>query len=112
MGTTRQNNKLLYQRPSFEYYDVFRGPLIEHMIFYLTKTGGDARMFPENMPVQWFAEIYDIRFKIYNVLQRRKRLSHESTMARESTHDFHPIWNTMAKLTLGSSSPRKMLSLS
>ena len=42
-GTTRQNNKLLYQRPSFEYYDVFRGPLIEHMIFYLTKTGGDAR---------------------------------------------------------------------
>ena len=25
------------------YYDVFRGPLIEHMIFYLTKTGGDAR---------------------------------------------------------------------
>ena len=42
-GTTRQNNKLLYQRPSFEYYDVFRGPLIEHMIFYLTKTGGDSR---------------------------------------------------------------------
>merc|ERR1712194_978583 len=89
-GTTRQNNKLLYQRPSFEYYDLYRGPLIEHMIFYLTKTGGDARMFPENMPVQWFAEIYDTRFKIYNVLQRRKRLAHESTMARESHHDFHP----------------------
>merc|ERR1712226_1591539 len=89
-GTTRQNNKLLYQRPSFEYYDLYRGPLIEHMIFYLTKTGGDARMFPENMPVQWFAEIYDTRFKIYNVLQRRKRLEHESTMARESHHDFHP----------------------
>merc|ERR1712054_227702 len=60
-GTTRQNNKLLYQRPSFEYYDVFRGPLIEHMIFYLSKTGGDARMFPEVMPTKWFAEIYDIR---------------------------------------------------
>lgn len=89
-GTTRQNNKLLYQRPSFEYYDVYRGPLIEHMIYYLTKTGGDARMFPETMPVQWYAEIYDLRFKIYNVLQRRKRLAHESTMAREMTHDFHP----------------------
>jgi hypothetical protein len=60
------------------------------MIFYLTKTGGDARMFPENMPVPWFAEIYDIRFKIYNVLQRRKRLEHEATLARESHHDFHP----------------------
>lgn len=89
-GTTRQNNKLLYQRPSFEYYDVFRGPLIEHMIFYLTKTGGDARLFPENMPVQWFAEIYDIRFKIYNVLQRRKRQAHEATLDREMHHDFHP----------------------
>merc|ERR1712217_900720 len=89
-GTTRQNNKLLYQRPSFEYYDLYRGPLIEHMMFYLTKTGGDSRMFPETMPVQWYAEIYDLRFKIYNVLQRRKRLAHESTMARESHHDFHP----------------------
>eukprot|EP00933_Yihiella_yeosuensis_P039238 TRINITY_DN3319_c0_g1_i1.p1 TRINITY_DN3319_c0_g1~~TRINITY_DN3319_c0_g1_i1.p1 ORF type:complete len:571 (+),score=169.11 TRINITY_DN3319_c0_g1_i1:82-1794(+) len=89
-GTTRQNNKLLYQRPSFEYYDVFRGPLIEHMIFYLTKTGGDARMFPEVMPTKWFAEIYDVRFKLYNVLHRRKRLAHESTWARESTMDFHP----------------------
>jgi len=89
-GTTRQNNKLLYQRPSYEYYDVYRGPLIEHMIFYLTKTGGDARTFPENMPVQWFAEIYDLRFKVYNVLQRRKRLAHESSMKREMHHDFHP----------------------
>merc|ERR1712194_317708 len=89
-GTTRQNNKLLYQRPSFEYYDVMRGPLIEHMMFYLSKTGGDSRMFPETMPVQWYAEIYDIRFKVYNVLQRRKRLQHESTMAREVHHDFRP----------------------
>merc|ERR1712048_1134257 len=89
-GTTRQNNKLLYQRPSYEYYDVYRGPLIEHMVFYLTKTGGDARFFPQNMPVQWFAEIYNIRFKIYNVLQRRKRQVHEATMAREAFHDFHP----------------------
>eukprot|EP00929_Paragymnodinium_shiwhaense_P090351 TRINITY_DN504_c0_g3_i1.p1 TRINITY_DN504_c0_g3~~TRINITY_DN504_c0_g3_i1.p1 ORF type:complete len:570 (-),score=179.69 TRINITY_DN504_c0_g3_i1:176-1885(-) len=89
-GTTRQNNKLLYQRPSFEYYDVYRGPLIEHMIFYLTKTGGDCRFFPQNMPVQWFAEIYDVRFKLYNVLQRRKRQAHEAAMSREAFHDFHP----------------------
>merc|ERR1719373_1049932 len=60
------------------------------MIFYLTKTGGDARMFPETMPTQWFAEIYDQRFKVYNVLQRRKRLEHEASLSRESTHDFHP----------------------
>jgi len=89
-GTTRQNNKLLYQRPSYEYYDVFRGPLIEHMIYYLSKTGGDARTFPEVMPTKWYAEIYDIRFKLYNVLQRRKRQAHEATWSREAFHDFHP----------------------
>jgi len=89
-GTVRQNNKLLYQRPSYEYYDLYRGTLIEHMIYYLTKTGGDARMFPETMPVQWFAEIYSTRFNIYNVLQRRKRLEHESTLKRALHHDFHP----------------------
>merc|ERR1719436_149599 len=60
------------------------------MMFYLTKTGGDARMFPETMPVQWYAEIYDVRFKIYNVLQRRKRLEQESSLARAVQHDFHP----------------------
>jgi len=89
-GTTRLSNKLLYQRPSFEYYDLYRGPLIEHMIFYLTKTGGDARFFPQNMPVQWFAEIYNIRFNLYNVLARRKKLSSEASLARVTTMDFHP----------------------
>jgi len=89
-GTSRLNNKLLYQRPSFEYYDLYRGPLVEHMIFYLTKTGGDARFFPQNMPVQWFAEIYDIRFKLYSVVARRKKLASESSLARVSTMDFHP----------------------
>lgn len=89
-GTTRQNNKLLYQRPSFEYYDVFRGPLVEHMIFYLTKTGGDCRFFPENMPVQWFAEIYNTRFKILEVLQKKRRQAQEATLSREGHLDFHP----------------------
>lgn len=89
-GTTRQNNKLLYQRPSWEYYELYRGPFLEHMLFYLTKTGGDARFFPQNLPVQWFAEIYNIRFDLYNVLHRRKKLSHETTLARECTMDFNP----------------------
>jgi len=89
-GTTRLNNKLLYQRPSFEYYDLYRGPLVEHMIFYLSKTGGDARFFPENMPVQWFAEIYNIRFNLYSILGRRKQTSSEKSLARVTTMDFHP----------------------
>lgn len=92
-NVTRMNNKLLYQRPSYEFYDVHRGPLVEHMIFYLTKTGGDARFFPECMPTKWFGEIYDVQFKLYNVIQRRKRALHEASQAREQQMDFHPPHN-------------------
>mmetsp|Transcript_22963 Transcript_22963/g.41869 ORF Transcript_22963/g.41869 Transcript_22963/m.41869 type:complete len:572 (-) Transcript_22963:158-1873(-) len=89
-GSTRLNNKLLYQKPPSEYYDYLRGPLVEHMIYYLTKTGGDARFFPSNMPVQWFAEIYDKRFQIYNVLQRRRSAVQTAGLLRAAALDFHP----------------------
>jgi hypothetical protein len=42
------------------------------------------------MPATWFGEIYDVRFKLYNVIQRRKRALHEASMAREQHMDFHP----------------------
>merc|ERR1719389_1083847 len=89
-GQTRYNNKMLYQRPSFEYYDMFRGVFVEHMMFYLTKTGGDAKFFPETMPHQWFAEIYDNKHNMLQVLQRRKRIEHETSMARVVHHEFLP----------------------
>lgn len=60
------------------------------MIFYLVKTGGDSRFFPELMPSKWFCEIYDARFNFYNALQRRKREAHVSSGAREAFHDMHP----------------------
>lgn len=89
-GVDRFNNKLLYQRPSYEYYDLYRGPLVEHMIFYLTKAGGDARFFPELMPHSWFCNIYDIRFKLLNVLQRRRRAKQLNSLSRSCAPDYHP----------------------
>jgi len=89
-GSTRMNNKLLNQKPTHEYYDWLRGPLIEHMVYFLSKTGGDARFFPGIMPVQWHSEIYNTRFNIYNVLHRRKAQAHTSSMARVCDMDFHP----------------------
>jgi len=89
-GSTRHNNKLLNQKPTHEYYDWLRGPLIEHMIYFLSKTGSDARFFPQNMPVQWHAEIYNKRFDVYNVIGRRKALAHTSSMARVCDMDFTP----------------------
>lgn len=89
-GSTRMNNKLLNQKPTHEYYDWLRGPLVEHMIYYLSKSGGDSRFFPQNMPVQWHAEIYDIRFNIYNVLHRRKAQAHNASLARICDMEYHP----------------------
>jgi len=89
-GQTRFNNKLLNQKPTYEYYDWLRGPLIEHMIYYLSKTGGDSRFFPQVMPVQWHAEIYDVRTRIYNVIHRRKAQAHTASMAKTCDMDFHP----------------------
>ena len=89
-NVVKYNNKLLYQRPSYEYYDLYRAPLIEHMIFYLAKTGGDARMFPELMPHQWMCEIYANRFEVVDVLQRRRRSMQENTLSRELPLEFTP----------------------
>jgi hypothetical protein len=89
-NVVKYNNKLLYQRPSYEYYDLYRAPLIEHMIFYLTKTGGDARMFPELLPHQWMCEIYANRFEVLDVLQRRRRAMQEKTLSRELPLEFAP----------------------
>jgi hypothetical protein len=89
-GSDRFNNKLLNQKPTYEYYDWLRGPLVEHMIYFLSKTGGDARFFPQNMPVQWHSEIYNLRFGIYNVLARRKAQAHSASLARICDMDFHP----------------------
>lgn len=89
-GQTRFNNKMLYQRPSREYYDLFRGVFVEHMIYYLTKTGGDARFFPELMPTQWHSDIYDYKHKLLGVVQRRKRIEHETSMKRVVWHEYMP----------------------
>jgi hypothetical protein len=89
-GVVKYNNKMLYQRPSYEYYDLYRAPLIEHMMFYLAKTGGDARMFPELIPHQWMCEIYSNRFEVLDILQRRRRSMQESTLSRELPLEFAP----------------------
>lgn len=89
-GSTRHNNKLLNQKPTHEYYDWLRGPLIEHMIYFLSKSGSDARFFPQNMPVQWHAEIYNKRHDVFNVIARRKALAHTTSMARVCEMDFMP----------------------
>lgn len=81
---------LLYQMPTHEYYSMFRGVLVEHMVYYLVKTGGDARVFPDLMPHKWFNQIYDVKFKLLELIQERKREAQNKTLAREIDAEFHP----------------------
>ena len=83
-GVSRFNNKLMSSKPTYEYYDCFRGKLVEHMIYYLAKTGGDARFFPELMSFEQFNELYAKRNQVYNVLQRRRRIEQEAAVAQET----------------------------
>ena len=69
---------------------MFKGVFVEHMMFYLAKSGGDPRFFPELMPHKWFCEIYDIKFKVYDILQSQKRAKQEAGLLREVIHDYHP----------------------
>mmetsp|Transcript_38204 Transcript_38204/g.91831 ORF Transcript_38204/g.91831 Transcript_38204/m.91831 type:complete len:570 (+) Transcript_38204:66-1775(+) len=86
-------NKLLENRPSYEYYDLYRGPFVEHMIYYLTKAGGDPRFFPEIMPFEWFGEMNKIRMDVSNVLQRKRRAAQEKGDLREAQLDILPADN-------------------
>jgi hypothetical protein len=87
---THPRKELLYQRPSYEYYTMFKGPFVEHMLYYLVKTGGDARMFPELMPHSWFNQIYEIKWKLLDVIQERRRKFQMDALAREMDPEFHP----------------------
>lgn len=82
--------KLLYQRPSYEYYSHFRGVFVEHMLFYLAKTGGDARLFPETMPHAWYNQIYETKFKLTELLQKRRRALQTERLVRELDLEFTP----------------------
>lgn len=81
---------MLYQKPSYEYYNFYKAVLVEHMTYYLVKTGGDARTFPELPHHSWMNAVYDSKFKMLNVLQRRRRIAQEESLARELDCEFMP----------------------
>ena len=66
--------------------DVLGGAMVEHTIFYLIKTSGDVKSFPEKMPVQLFAEILK-----RNTLQIRKRVGYLTTKYPGNSAKSNPV---------------------
>lgn len=90
MDDVHPRKAFLYQKPSYEYYNFYKAVLVEHMTYYLVKVGGDARTFPELPPHSWMNEIYEAKFQFLNILQRRRRIFQEETLARELDCEFMP----------------------
>lgn len=91
----RSDTPLLYNfmdtLPSWEYYDIHRKAFIEHMMYYLIRTGGDYRFFPEMLPWQWLGDIEDQRYRFLSVAQRRRSTFQEASLAREKALDLLPL---------------------
>lgn len=45
-----------------------RRVFLEHMTYYLVRTGGDFRFFPELPPWQWLAHMEDLRFSFLSLV--------------------------------------------
>lgn len=62
--------RMLFMRYSFLCLNyLFRKAFIEHMMYYLIRTGGDYRFFPEMLPWQWLGDIEDQRYRFLSVVQ-------------------------------------------
>lgn len=88
----RSDTPVLYQYmdqlPSWEYYDIHRRAFLEHMVYYLLRTGGDYRLFPECPPSNWLADIEELRYQFIAVSQRRRAAFQLSGEHREMALDL------------------------
>eukprot|EP00920_Eleutheroschizon_duboscqi_P028661 GHVT01069811.1.p1 GENE.GHVT01069811.1~~GHVT01069811.1.p1 ORF type:complete len:536 (+),score=79.16 GHVT01069811.1:1248-2855(+) len=91
----RSDTPMLYcymkELPSWEYYDIHRRAFLEHMSYFLMRTGGDYRFFPEIPPWQWLVHIEELRYKFLSVAERRRRASQLSSLQREVPLDVQPV---------------------
>jgi hypothetical protein len=89
-NVARMNNKLLYQRPSYEFYDIYRSPLMEHMTYFLARHGHDFRFFPETMHYRDFAEIYRHKWRVLETLHARRAAFQRATLAMDVPLELGP----------------------
>ncbi|EEA05613.1 uncharacterized protein CMU_026200 [Cryptosporidium muris RN66] len=66
-------SKNIEQYSSSEYYDIYRQAFLEHMLYYLIRTGDSYRIFPEIPPWEWLVDIEKLRYYYIQVAQPRRR---------------------------------------
>lgn len=79
------------QLPSWEFYDIHRRAFLEHMTYYLIRTGNDYRFFPEIPPIEWLTNIEQLRYQFVSVAQRRRAHFQLENLERERALEMQPI---------------------
>lgn len=81
---------MCYQKSSYEYYNFYKAELTCQMMYYLVKVGGCARLFPELPHFSWIQNCYEHRWRLIEILQRRRRLKQEKSLARTMLPEYTP----------------------
>eukprot|EP00916_Digyalum_oweni_P015323 GHVL01025065.1.p1 GENE.GHVL01025065.1~~GHVL01025065.1.p1 ORF type:complete len:571 (-),score=107.37 GHVL01025065.1:121-1833(-) len=84
-------NANMEQPVPHDFYDLYRQHFVEHLTYYLLRTGSDYRYFPSLIPWTWLANIEDIRLKWLTVSQRRLENYQIKNLLRVSKLDLLPL---------------------
>lgn len=91
----RSDTPILYDYminlPQWEYYDINRRVFLEHICYFLLRTGLKFQMFPELFKWKWMTHIEDLRFQFLDIAVKRKNELQLETGKREIALELQPI---------------------
>lgn len=78
------------QLHSSDYYDLYRRVFLEHMLYFLIRTGHDYHFFPEIPPASWIVDIERMRYLYVSRAHQRRLAVQQQTLNREEPLDLCP----------------------
>ncbi|XP_053992650.1 uncharacterized protein LOC128883854 isoform X2 [Hylaeus volcanicus] len=77
---------------SFEYYNSFPLKFLEHMIYFLIRTGKDYHFFPEILPTAWVTHLENLRYRYLKRQDLRQRSTMLDILEGSSSLDLVPAF--------------------
>lgn len=68
-----------------------RRVFLEHMIYYLARTGNSYHFFPEIPPIQWVSHIEALKFRWTSRAHARRKARQLTSLSREEALDLCPL---------------------
>lgn len=87
----KRRNTWMNQLHSYEYYDLHRRALLEHMTYFLLRSGSDVRFFPEIPPMDWLTHIEKIRIQFAEEAHKRRAAEQLEKLDMHAALDLNPV---------------------